>query len=504
MPPPFAPLEFFSFDVGDKDVVPPQALSQEISGWWGEKGEPPAGTPLGVVDLVIDHAGRVVEARIHESVNRVYDAVLLESAKQWRYRPATRSGRPVRYRRLTSIALPWSAVAAVRMDPASIDPLAKHADLAATGAAAPSTVPPPFAPLEFFSFDVGDKDVVPPQALSQEISGWWGEKGEPPAGTPLGVVDLVIDHAGRVVEARIHESVNRVYDAVLLESAKQWRYRPATRSGRPVRYRRLTSIALPWSAVAAVRMDPASIDPLAKHADLAATGAAAPSTVPPPFAPLEFFSFDAGDKDVVPPQAVSQEISGWWGEKGEPPAGTPLGVVDLVIDHAGRVVEARIHESVNRVYDAVLLESAKQWRYRPATRSGRPVRYRRLTSIALPWSAVASGAAATSTVPPPFAPLEFFSFDAGDKDVVPPQALSQEISGWWGEKGEPPAGTPLGVVDLVIDHAGRVVEARIHESVNRVYDAVLLESAKQWRYRPATRSGRPVRYRHITSIVSVR
>ena len=138
---------------------------------------------------------------------------------------------------------------------------------------------------------------------------------------------------------------------------------------------------LPWSAAVAVRMDPASIDPPAEETNEFVASAAPTATVPPRFAPLDFFTFDARDKDVVPPQAVSQEITGWWGSRGEPPAGTPLGTIDLVIDDAGRVVEARIHQSVNRVYDAVLLQSAKQWRYLPASRSGRPVRYRRITSI---------------------------------------------------------------------------------------------------------------------------
>ena len=117
---------------------------------------------------------------------------------------------------------------------------------------------------------------------------------------------------------------------------------------------------------------------------------------------------------------------------------------------------------------------------------------------------VATGAAATSTVPPPFAPLDIFTFDPHDKDVVPPVAVSQAVSGWWGAMGEPPAGTPLGILDLVIDDAGRVVEAGIYQSVNRLYDAVLLQSVKQWRYRPASRGGRPVRYRRIINIVSGR
>ena len=154
-------------------------------------------------------------------------------------------------------------------------------------------------------------------------------------------------------------------------------------------------LELPWSAVTAVRMHPASIDPLAQDTDetaradapldavipvspeptvtaastLAATGAAAPSTVPPPFAPLDFFTFDARDKDVVPPQAVSQEISGWWGAMGEPPAGTPLGVLDLVIDACRprrrgphpSVGESRLRRRPASIGEAVAIPAGKPW-----------------------------------------------------------------------------------------------------------------------------------------------
>jgi hypothetical protein len=44
----------------------------------------------------------------------------------------------------------------------------------------------------------------------------------------------------------------------------------------------------------------------------------------------------------------------------------------------------------------------------------------------------------------------------------------------------------------------------MYQSANRIYDAVLLESVKQWRYRPATKDGRPVKYRRVTGVVSGR
>lgn len=122
----------------------------------------------------------------------------------------------------------------------------------------------------------------------------------------------------------------------------------------------------------------------------------------------------------------------------------------------------------------------------------------------LPPAAPVTTAAAAAVVSPPFTPLGIFTYDGRDKDVVPPVPISQDISGWWGARGEPSAGTPLGAVDLVVDESGAVVDVNIHQSVSRFYDTVLLMSAQRWRFRPATKDGRPVKYRRITNIVSGR
>jgi hypothetical protein len=108
-----------------------------------------------------------------------------------------------------------------------------------------------------------------------------------------------------------------------------------------------------------------------------------------------------------------------------------------------------------------------------------------------------------AAVSAPFTPLDFLVYDARDRDVLPPQVVSQRVRGWWETTmGEPPAGTPLGEVAVVIDGTGRVVEASIERSVNRLYDPLLLASAKQWRYQPARLRDRPVRYRYVVSAVS--
>ena len=51
----------------------------------------------GVLDIVIDETGRVVDATMRQSVNSAFDAPSLRSARRWKYRPATKDGAPVRY-----------------------------------------------------------------------------------------------------------------------------------------------------------------------------------------------------------------------------------------------------------------------------------------------------------------------------------------------------------------------------------------------------------------------
>ncbi len=105
---------------------------------------------------------------------------------------------------------------------------------------------------------------------------------------------------------------------------------------------------------------------------------------------------------------------------------------------------------------------------------------------------------------PRFAPMGIFTYDWRDADVAPPVAVAQPVTGWWGSMREPAAGTQLGAIEVVVDESGGVADARIYLSVNRVYDAVLLESVKQWRYRPAMKDGRAVKYRRVTGVVSGR
>ena len=71
----------------------------------GALPKPRPGTNLGSIEVVIDESGAVIDAAIRASVSRFYDNVLIESSKLWHYRPATRQGRPVTYRRLIAVVV---------------------------------------------------------------------------------------------------------------------------------------------------------------------------------------------------------------------------------------------------------------------------------------------------------------------------------------------------------------------------------------------------------------
>jgi len=51
----------------------------------------------GMMDIVIDESGRVVDATIRQSLNPTIDAMIIRSARTWKYRPASKDGTPVRY-----------------------------------------------------------------------------------------------------------------------------------------------------------------------------------------------------------------------------------------------------------------------------------------------------------------------------------------------------------------------------------------------------------------------
>lgn len=87
------------------------------------------------------------------------------------------------------------------------------------------------------------------------------------------------------------------------------------------------------------------------------------------------------DEGIVPPVAVRQDI---------PKVPTAIlqlarskGLLEVVIDHQGRVISMAMRLSIHPTYDALLVAAARDWRYTPASMNGHPVKFRKLIQIAV-------------------------------------------------------------------------------------------------------------------------
>jgi tetratricopeptide (TPR) repeat protein len=87
----------------DAGVTPPVPIRQEIPPWRSDELAPAVFN--GELELLIDTRGDVQEVRIAVPIHPAYDPVILQAAAKWKYRPATKDGRPVAYSKLITISL---------------------------------------------------------------------------------------------------------------------------------------------------------------------------------------------------------------------------------------------------------------------------------------------------------------------------------------------------------------------------------------------------------------
>lgn len=59
----------------------------------------------GLLEVLIDEQGRVVNMVLRISLHPMYDPILLAAARDWRYKPATVEGVPVKFRKVIQITL---------------------------------------------------------------------------------------------------------------------------------------------------------------------------------------------------------------------------------------------------------------------------------------------------------------------------------------------------------------------------------------------------------------
>jgi len=59
----------------------------------------------GLLEVVIDEQGRVVNLVLRLPIHPMYDPQLLAAAKEWRYKPATVDGTPVKFRKMIQVTV---------------------------------------------------------------------------------------------------------------------------------------------------------------------------------------------------------------------------------------------------------------------------------------------------------------------------------------------------------------------------------------------------------------
>ena len=59
----------------------------------------------GLLEVVIDEQGRVTGLTIRMSIHPMYDSILINAARDWRYRPATVGGTPVKFRKMIQVSV---------------------------------------------------------------------------------------------------------------------------------------------------------------------------------------------------------------------------------------------------------------------------------------------------------------------------------------------------------------------------------------------------------------
>ena len=102
---------------------------------------------------------------------------------------------------------------------------------------------------------------------------------------------------------------------------------------------------------------------------------------PAPAAPAGPSIYTAEEPGIVPPVTIRQEVPAV-------PASIARmiksqGMVDLIIDEQGRLVSIVLRSSLHPIYDRMLVEAARHWKYKPAMLNGVPVQFRKLLAISL-------------------------------------------------------------------------------------------------------------------------
>jgi hypothetical protein len=210
-----------------------------------------------IADPLYEPAEDEVSPRVRSAFSEVRKRVL-PSIVQQKY-----AGAKAAYdrREFTAAAVEFKQVLAVMADPdvapsAGLPPLADirtlatgFLDLSVAAAAPPPPPPPPPAPIVRPQpvvagpppiYGPEDTAVVPPISIRQALPPFPLQGALP----PQGVIEVVIAETGEVESAIMRVPLSPAYDRQALAAAREWKYRPASLNGVPVKYRKVIQIAV--------------------------------------------------------------------------------------------------------------------------------------------------------------------------------------------------------------------------------------------------------------------
>jgi len=90
------------YSILDRDVVAPVEISRVVPTMTTPKGTSPR-LYQGLMEVIIDENGRVESATVRRAIDPTFDKELLAAAAKWRFQPASRAAKPVKYRRAYEI-----------------------------------------------------------------------------------------------------------------------------------------------------------------------------------------------------------------------------------------------------------------------------------------------------------------------------------------------------------------------------------------------------------------
>lgn len=111
--------------------------------------------------------------------------------------------------------------------------------------------------------------------------------------------------------------------------------------------------------------------------------AATPEPAPAaPITPAPAY-YTASDTSVIAPVVIRQEVPRW-------PQAIPMSaqrgqraLLDIIVNEQGAVESAAVRPSITAWFDEALVSEAKRWKYKPATKDGVPVKFRKMIQVVI-------------------------------------------------------------------------------------------------------------------------